>query len=568
MGDPVKSSLTTLALLLLIGCPTQPSDKDGVVDDGQVDDNTDTDTDTDTDPVDAVPVTVESSGVITCADPSLREEKVFDMRNATRNHLRVGSDMNLIGGALGVADFTGDGAYEVYVPGDGVNQIWQLNEEGGYDEVGEAHFSAELDLTSASGSSIADVDGDGDLDLFVTRFEKTNVLLINDGAGHFTDGTLAAGLLNTPTLSLSSTWGDMDADGDLDLFVGSYGPHPEKVFLDSGDVFETGEPSLLYQNNGDGTFTDISERLPAAVQDAHVFMASWQDLNGDMQPELLTIHDFGWYRPGQLLWNDGGDLVADDGAAGFNIEFAGMGLGVGDINDDLVPDFVQSSWRDISLLTSAGGSWWESAPARNLLVEWETSPFRIFGWGTELADIDIDGDLDVVMNFGHWTEYQEYERPQLDAVWLQDDAGNYTLDIANEWGVDDRQVSRGLVVTDLNDDGWPDILKKFLDGPTRMYLSRCGEGTWLKVNVRGLDANTHAIGSQVIVTSESGSQIRWISAGGTSMFSAGPPEVLFGLAGATKVDVEITWPDGTVATLQDVDANQTITVTPNPDTTD
>jgi len=545
--NPVNSPTSLILISLLVGCATPRQDP------GPSTDDTDEGT---------VQVTVSSSGPIECASPKDRDQSKFTVQTATENHLRAGEEMMLVGGALGVGDFTGDDTYEIFVPGDGVNQLWQLNQVNQlYEEVGEARFSLTLDLTATTGVSIADVDGDSDLDLFVTRFERSNVLLLNDGAGHFEDVTEAAGLLRDPTLSVTSAFGDMDADGDLDLFVGNYGPHPEKAYLDdSAEPFELGVPSFLYENRGDTTFVDISDKLPNEVQDAHVFMASWQDVNGDMWPELLTIHDFGWHRPSQLLWNSEGVLVADDGGAGFDIEFAGMGFGIGDVNDDLVPDFLQSSWKDISLLTSSNGSWWESATALDLGIVWEQLPRQHFGWGAELADVDLDGDLDAVVNYGHWSEYPNNSKRQGDALWLQSETGSFSENAAAGWGVEDFATNRGLVVADINQDGWPDLLKNALDGPVRIYSSNCGEGSWLKVRVRHDHGNTYGVGAQIVVRSGDQRWIRWIHGTGTSMFSAGPPEALFGLGAASTVSVEIAFPDQTTAVLEDVEVNQILTV--------
>jgi hypothetical protein len=190
---------------------------------------------------------------------------------------------------------------------------------------------------------------------------------------------------------------------------------------------------------------------------------------------------------------------------------------------------------------------------------------QFFGWGAEFGDLDNDTDLDLTMNWGFWDDHPRGTfgnsgRSQTDAMWLQDASGQLQ-DASAAWEMDDTRAARGLIVADVNRDGWLDVVKAILDGPTLVYLSRCGEENWL--SLRGRDhttKNPDAIGSKVRVTVGDQSWVRWVHAGSSSMFSGGPTTLHFGLGEHEMVDrIEWMWPDGTTSSVADVAANQNIT---------
>lgn len=559
-------------LAVLPGCGSvgePPKSEDG--------DDTDSDVDTDLDSDPAVetdveppgmrvegPVVVDGLGVQRCADPGLRARGLWDVRYASAQELtQEMGEHSVKGGGLAVADLTGDGRTDTFMPGLREVQLHVQSIDGSFRDEAAARLGG-IDLSDATAASLVDVDADGDLDMYVTRFLRPNRLLINNGAGYFSDGTTAAGLETEGRRSQASAWGDMDRDGDLDLVVGNYGPKPEEGLAVLGDEFVAGDGSWLFRNDGDGTFTDVSASvIPPILARAHVFMVGWHDLDTDGHPELLFINDFGWNRPSQLFWNRPEGLVMDDGRAGFALAFAGMGLGVGDLNDDEVPDFLQSSWKDASLLVSTGGLWFESADVAGLLPRIDQPASQIFGWGADFGDLDLDGDLDALIGYGWWDEYGP-DRTQYDAMFLQK-APMVFEDESRTWGLADPEVTRGLVLTDINGDGWLDVMKRCLGDRTPMYLSRCGREAWLELRTRAPAPNTYALGARIRVTDGEQRWTRWMQSGGTSMYAAYEPEVHFGLGDRDHVDkVEIFWPDGRVATLHDVETRQRLVVTLEP----
>ncbi|MFT4627439.1 MAG: hypothetical protein ACI8PZ_006123 [Myxococcota bacterium] len=498
-----------------------------------------------------------------CAAPERRLEAPFD-----RQSLPAGpppDPYHFEHGGMAVADLDGDGWLDLFLAHDPPAVF--LAEPGGrtYRHVPEALDG--IDLSHPVGAVAADVDGDADLDLLVTRLGVPNVLLLNDGAGQFIDGTAASGLGGFARSTTTAAFADLDRDGDLDVFVGNYGVAP-----DNGDDPELppGEPSELYMNEGDGTFVDVSDRLPSEVQEAYVFQAGLVDVDGDGWTDLLCVNDYGQAYPSRFLRNVDGHLMRDP-SLGFDTPYDGMGIGIGDLNGDGVPDLVQTSLRDISLLTSTpaptvtGWLYVESAAARTFDISYGTDPSRKghdVGWGAELADLDDDGDLDAVLGFGDWTLHDlPIREDEADGLWLQAPDGTFE-EVAEAWGVNDPAVTRGLAVVDLDRDGWLDLVRRPLDTDTRIDHARCGEAAWLEVRLGQRDVpNRFAIGARVEVLAGDRTWVRWVTAGSTSLFTGGPPEVHFGLGELDRVDaVVVHWPDGTTDRVTDLPTRHYVTI--------
>jgi len=516
-----------------------------------------------TPPVDPVRISVDvaSDGVQVCADP---EARVALGPFAERSSKQPDPSMRYLWSAgVLVGDLDADGVHDVVSPAEPYAQLYRGQEDGGQRAVPNLRS---FDLSFGAGGSMADYDGDGDLDVLLVRFGEPDRLLRNEGDGRFTDVTAAAGLGDAGP-STCSSWGDVDADGDLDLFIGRYG-----TLLDDGQDVGFDEvapevgaaPSLLYENLGDGTFLDRSEHLPEVAHDRWTRMGGFHDLDLDGFPELVLVNDLG--DPSQILWNHAGHFEADDATAGLGSAVRGAGLGVGELDGDGIPDLLVTEWGNLSLLLSGRASGWvDHAASRRLQIDGARQ--QMVPWGAELVDIDNDADLDALVAFGFlqvdgfdWTNPEH----QPDALYLQTDDGTF-VDAAEAWGVADRGVGRGFVAADLNRDGFLDVLKRDLDGPSRLYLSRCDDNGWLNISLRQPDRpNTMAVGAMVRVWSGDSFQQRVVRAGGTGFGSGGPPEVHLGLGDLDRVDrVEIFWPDGGHSVVDDVDTRQRLTITRN-----
>ncbi len=232
-----------------------------------------------------------------------------------------------------------------------------------------------------------------------------------------------------------------------------------------------------------------------------------------------------------------------------------MGLGVGDLNDDGLPDMVITDQEAMHLLISDGGQWYDAAASRGLRPGEEQHA----AWGVAMVDMDNDGLLDIPVVFGPPESGSFFKQP--DALWLQSADGTFT-DRAAEWELAQTGNGRGMVTADLNDDGWLDIIKTdYLGGPASAYMSRCGAEGWLMVRIVGSGANTHGVGSRITVRAGDRRWTGWLTAGSTSMASSGPLEVHFGLGMLDRIDsLTVAWPGGGESTFTGIPTRQVLTI--------
>jgi enediyne biosynthesis protein E4 len=500
-------------------------------------------------------ITVVDSGEIVCSDPSLRDVTKF--QTVSLRAEKPKKQWFWGGGAI-VADFDGDGPVDLMLPGFWETQWFQGLGGGVFFEIPGGPLWDPITL--GSGGTAADYDGDGDLDVLITRYMGINRLLRNDG-GVWTDVTQTAGLSDELRRSMVSSWGDYDRDGDLDLYIGCYGFIDESGEDPNHDDFEAGDPDFLYQNDGDGTFTDVSGLLPPEVHDGYAFAGGWFDVDRDGWLDLYVVNDFGRSFPNRLVWNRGGEFVLDLGAHGLDIAITGMGLGVGDINDDGIDDYVMSAWDGNSVMISgAGGNgWFESVDIVGM--QNDLSRAQKIAWGVDLVDMDDDGDLDAPMAYGWLDANYPASVKQPDALYLQGDDGTFE-DLAPSWGINHPSVARGFVATDLNDDGFLDLVKRDLAAETLVHLSTCDGKAWLRVRLREPGPNPFAIGARVVVKAGTRIWSQTVRAGGTNHASGGPPEVHFGLGDLDEVDaIEVYWADGETSVLEDAETRRILELT-------
>lgn len=484
---------------------------------------------------------------VICADPGRRDERAFDLYEGaewTGQAWADTADELLIGGGLAVDDYDGDGHLDLFLPDRDGSRLFLSDGAGGWTDATESHLP---EATSDQGvAAVAvDIDGDGDRDVYLSRHLRPDQLLLNLGAGRFTVDTRYA---PDPLMDVASAWADLDGDGDLDGFLARYGVET---------VPETDQPNAILRNDG-GTLTP--EALPEGLARGHTLVPGLLDLDDDRDPDLYAVNDFGWILPNHVGWNEPTGFRPDP-QTGLDFAINGMGLGVADLNGDELPDLLVTGWSEYALMLSQGPGLWARAPE---VLSWSGDPGdQDVGWAVELADLDNDGDDDayVVHGFVDGLGIGEQRPPLLqpDAIFVQQD-GVFS-DRAAEWGHVADGVGRGAVLADLNGDGWLDIAARDKAGPPQIFLARCGDASWLRIRLDQGGANPDAIGAVVRITSGDDRWIRWVRAGGTGFASGGPPEVHVGLGDREVVDVEVTWPDGTVSAHPEVPARQLVSIT-------
>ncbi len=517
-------------------------------------------------PLFAPSVEVEVAAARPCARPEARAERPFDERPVS---LPVPAWPYVAGAGVAVADLDADGVVDVVLNSRSeVAVVWGAGAgETARTSLGGVPFGESTAPKARQGlfaPHLVDLDADGDLDLYVTAIGKGNVVLRNDGGRAFTRVGDALGLAGPDDHpSAGASFADMDLDGDLDAFVAGFAPVDEEGTEFAVDL-EPGAPSLLFENLGDGSFRDVSDRLPASVQGEYTFLGAWLDLAGDARPDLFLGNDFVTvFGPSRVLTQEGpadAPRFVDDERLGLSSMVIGMGLGVGDVNGDAIPDLVMPGWRDVGLLVSDGGEWYESADASGMVA---TADRQTVAWGAVVADFNNDRLADVFVGYGGIrTAFGRNSAIQPDALFLAEASGQFR-DVADAWGVNWMTNTRGLAAADINGDGWLDLVMSTVSGVARVATARCGEAAWLVVAPRdATSANPFSVGATVLVEVAGDVLRRDLLAGGSGFASSGPMEVAFGLGAAERVDrVRVRWPDGEEAVLEDVDARQRLTIT-------
>jgi len=432
------------------------------------------------------------------------------------------------------------------------------------------------------GVCTADVDGDGWEDLYVTALGG-NKLYRNNHDGTFVDITARAGVA-VGGWSTGCGFADYDRDGDLDLFVSRYVkidlnnlPQFGKdktceyrgIAVQCGPRGLPGESDVLLRNDGNGTFTDVSEK--AGVADPRGYFGlgvAWFDDNQDGWPDLYVANDstanFLYINQKDGTFKEAafpmGVAVSEDGA-----EQGSMGVAVGDYdNSGRFSLWVTNFSEEYNALYHNDGDHFTDVSFRSKTAA-VSLPY--VGWGNAFFDYDNDGFLDMVVVNGHVYPQLDKARLRASAGYRQrkllfHNRGDGTFDEAGAQAgavMTEERVSRGLAVGDLDDDGRLDIVINDLDGsPQVLHNEVTPIGNWLKVRLKGRGANTGAIGAVVVVRAGDTAQRRLVQSG-SSYISQEDKRLQFGLGKAGQADsVQVTWPDGSTSTTQNVKANQII----------
>jgi enediyne biosynthesis protein E4 len=434
------------------------------------------------------------------------------------------------------------------------------------------------------GAVAADFNNDGYVDLFVTNFGP-NILYRNNGDGTFTDVTAKAGVGGGNIWHTGAAFGDYDNDGRVDLYVCGYVEfdihHPPdrnkfycayrgKPILACGPRGLKGAPDRLYHNNGDGTFTDVTERAGVADRNLYYgFTAVIEDFNGDGWPDIVVLNDS---NPNYFYANRGNGTFEEIGATagiaynGEGSEQANMGLAVGDMDNDGWMDLFITTFADdnFTLFHNDGNGFFTDISYPSGVAEPTIGPL---GWATFFLDYNNDGWKDIFCVNGH--VYPEVDRLFKDVNYRQSpqlfrNLGNGKFrQVTRDVGLGAlRLAGRGGSYCDFDNDGGLDICVTALDGQVLLLRNEGGNksGHWLQVKTVGTKSNRDGIGALVKVVAGNLTQYDRVRTGGTFL-SGNDLRLHFGLAehGVTDL-VEIRWPSGTLDRLTHVQANQALVV--------
>ncbi|HTB13091.1 MAG TPA: CRTAC1 family protein [Bryobacteraceae bacterium] len=487
-------------------------------------------------------------------------------------------------------DYDHDGWLDIFVPGGSqisgappgvTNRLYKNNRDGTFTDVTK---KAGLERAVwASGVCIGDYNNDGFDDLFLSCWGQ-NILYRNNGNGTFTDVTKEAGLLHSkPEWGAGCTFTDYNRDGFLDLFVSTYlnfdlktVPLPgatenctwKGIAVNCGPRGLPTGRNFLYRNNGDGTFTDVSESSGISkVDHRYAMTAVAADFDDDGWPDIYVACDS---TPSILYRNnrDGTftDIALEAGVA-YNEdgrEQAGMGVAIGDALNSGRLDIFKTHFADDTpiLYGNKGNGRFEDRTAKAGFAAFT----RYVGWGAGFADFDNDGLLDLLFVNGNvypeieqfFSEYK-YKNPR---ILLRSLGTGVFENVSDRCGaaITDRHSSRGCAFGDFDNDGKVDVvIMNMGEPPSLLHNETSNNNRWLKLKLIGTKSNRSAIGARAFV-SAGGRRQRQEVVSQSSFYSQSDLRLHFGLGSATSADVEVHWPSGLTEVYRDVKSNQILTI--------
>jgi enediyne biosynthesis protein E4 len=460
------------------------------------------------------------------------------------------------------------------------NRLFRQTENGTFSDVTSAAGVAGEGYDM--GVAVADYDNDGFADLFVAGL-KGSTLYRNRQNGTFEDVTARAGLIAGKLQhqwSVAAAWLDFDNDGALDLFVVNYldwspekdrvCPNPTasyRVYCDP--QYYPGLPNMLFRNNRDGTFTDVSAQTGIAAAVGKGMSAAMSDYDGDGRIDLFVSNDT---VPNFLFRNEGGRFREIGLSAGVSVNDTGrpvssMGIDARDYDNDGFDDVF------ITALATQTFPLWKNL-GRGLFQD-VTHPSRVAsatalrsGWSAAILDFDNDGLKDLFAANGDVQDNTEVysSRPSRQGNMVLRNTGDGTFtDVTDAAGADLNRTAlhRGAAFGDLDGDGRLDIVVSRLNEPAAVFRNvSSGTAHWLRLRLVGRRSNRDGIGARIKVVTASGREQSNHVTTAVGYASASEPVVHFGLGTDRLAEqVEIRWPSGSRQTLTNVQANQLITIT-------
>jgi len=492
--------------------------------------------------------------------PAVRVEAFANVSEAagiTASH-RGAWDMfkeNFTSGYLGIGqawgDYDNDGWVDLYVTGNLDDNVLYHNNQDGTFSVSPLSASVSLPQVNSGGAIWADYDNDGWRDLYVVN-QGPNVLFHNDQGRGFTDVTGLAGVGDTGKGS-GATWGDYDRDGYLDLYVVNWACYPECGEPPNFDLSR----DRLYRNNGNGTFSDVSHLLVYEKLLGAGFAASFIDYDDDLDMDIYVVNDALKNPIGNVLWrNDGpgcdGWCWADaSNETGAGVIIEGMGLAVGDYDNDLDLDFYFSNMvNPMALLQNQGGRHFvDTAETAGVAV----GPSSAVGWGTAFFDYNNDGWQDLYLTTTEFIQHVQTQPPEgmhfsyPDYLFQNNGHGVFSDMTPASW-IEQPSPSMGFAYADYDNDGWIDFVLGNWNEGYALYRNEglVGAGNhWLKIRlVGGGPVNRDAVGTRVYVYTTDGRTLMQEVICGSSLGAGNDMALHFGLGQASVEKVKIIWPDG------------------------
>lgn len=463
-----------------------------------------------------------------------------------------------------VFDIDGDGVDELFVGGGREQQdaIFRFHEGGFVDITEDTGWSKNMPDKTFSASSL-DFDHDGDNDLLVTR--QSGVYLYSNDAGRFTGERLPLEL-DVETVPLSAAVADLNRDGLFDIYISGY---IAREFVEGETIFNEpyGGMSALFINEGNNQFTDVTEEAGLSYHH-NTFMALFIDVDNDLLEDLVVAHDTGHVR----TWKNLGSLRFENlGNPSSEVFGYPMGIGVTDLGNDGLPDFFFSNVGSTVPTSLVRGDltddqvlhadWWlfENKGDFNFVdtaEERQLARFE-FSWGAVFEDFNLDGrdDLVVSENYEGWPLHK-VPAWRLDGRFLLQNEAGVFMDAGSEVGIVNREYGITPLVSDFNQDGYPDLVHINLLGSQKVFLSVGGDHGFLKIVLPNV---IESVGAEVTVTLEDGSRLVQTFVVGEGLLSDQSHTMIFGLGDQTATSVSVSYLDGRIDETAGIFRNQVLT---------
>ncbi|HHL32038.1 MAG TPA: CRTAC1 family protein, partial [Oceanospirillales bacterium] len=496
-----------------------------------------------------------------------------------------------MGSGVAWGDYNNDGLVDLFL----VNFKGSINDKNGkaqhglYQNNGDGTFNnvtTQVGLDKPSygmGVAWGDFDNDDDLDLYISNY-GANQLYRNDGDAGFTDISTQAGVAHTG-FGAGVSWGDFNHDGLIDLYLCNYVKfiNDNSMSLGMNKQYNTEIPytinpssydaasNQLYQNNGDGTFTDVAKQAGVENKNGRSLVAAWFDFDNDGYQDLYIANDI---SENGVYHNNQDGTFTDIGASSLAADYRGaMGLAVGDYDNDQDLDLFVTHWlaQENALFRNNVSMNWKTDDGNKKIFFVDEGEImglgqislRTVGWSTAFTDFDNDGLLDLWVVNGSTLQQQAdsslLEPQQLHLFRQQQGKGFYEISKFAGAALSTEFVGRGGAQADFNNDGKIDLaIMRYGESPLLLENTSKNQANWIKFRLRQQGKNTRALGTRVKIRTADTWQTAEIGAQGLYL-SQNNTDVHFGLGKHQQIDeIIIVWSDGEQQKLSAIQANQLI----------
>ena len=456
---------------------------------------------------------------------------------ASEKGLNLNTGSTEYGSGVSFCDFDNDGWDDISVATDEGQTIRFFKNNGG--DFSEVFFNIVFENSVSKQINWVDIDNDGDKDLFVTSNSSGNKLYRNDGEFNLFDITSDSGLYTNNLETSGTSWGDYNNDGFLDVFITNRGEiNPQQNFL--------------FKNNGNYTFSDVTSEAGIDNESHLSFCSAFFDFNNDGLQDIYVSNDK--FQNQNFLYKNNGDGTFSDvsDSSGTNITIDAMTTTIGDFNND--------GWFDIYISNTPSGNVLflnNQDETFTNVAETTGTEFNSFGWGAVFLDAENDMDLDLYVS----GSFDGSNQNLISAAFYNNDSGVFTQSSTNGFDGDTNE-SYSNAIGDINNDGFPEILvNNGGDENISLWENDANQtNNWLKIKLIGSVSNKDAIGSRIELSVNNIKQYRYTHSG-EGFLAQNSSSEFFGLGANSQVDyLKINWLSGLEEYFYDISSNQILEI--------